>query len=353
MEKAEMIKRLSKADLYSLEERDLSGYRAIDVSNVCFGELEFDPWDTLRALRAYFGKTRLELTLCGQCLAGRRHYSDEIVDSFMAAAVENGIDIIRIYDALNDPRNLETAINSAKKYGAYTEVAMIYTESPVYSASFFAGYAAQLASMGADSLCICGVTDADIARELVRSVKATLSVPLSVSASSAEICDAAAKAGAEYADIYNKEDLPSELCSEIELVRAESGYPPLAFPISEIITQQARLNLDSYERYAEISEDFRSLVLGKFGRTPAPIAQDFVSKICGSEPLALVRPADMIEPEYDLFREKVSPWFEQEEDILTYALLGDEAIRFFEHRKAKKYSLDMLHADPHKGIHTV
>ena len=86
---------------------------------------------------------------------------------------------------------------------------------------------------------------------------------------------------------------------------------------------------------------------------PAPLAPEFVSEICGDEPLVLVRPADLLEPEYDRIREYTAPWLEGEEDILIYALYRGIAIAFFEKRKAKKYALDMPHAHKHRGIHTV
>ncbi len=351
MDKSKKVLILS--DIDQLEDNGAGGYYAIDVTSFCFGELEADPWESLRALRKLLPKSKLRLTMGGQCLLGYRHYSDDVVDAFIAASVDNGIDIIRIYDALNDARNLETAAKSVKKYGAHLQAAMVYAESPVHSISFFAGYAAQLASMGADSLSVFGMSNEFTCRELTKAVKKVASIPVAVSASTDKTASIALDSGADAVDVYKNEDYTPELLDEIELVRADAGYSPLAFPISDIIAGQAYRNYHSLKRYDSVSDDFKSLILGGYGKTPAPVAEGFIKEICGNEPLVLVRPADAIEPEYDIFREYISSWLEQEEDILTYAIYRGQAIVYFETRKAKKYSLDMPHADSSKGIHVI
>ncbi|MBQ4140888.1 MAG: hypothetical protein IJD70_06080 [Clostridia bacterium] len=329
------------------------GCYAIDVTEICFGNLEFDPWETMQSLREYYHGARLMLTLSGQSLLGMRHYSDEIVEFFIAAAYENGIDIFRIYDALGDARNLETAARAVKKYGAHLQASMIYSESSAHSVSFFAGYAAQLAAMGADSICICGMSNEYSCRDLVSAVAASSSLPVAVSASSERIADIADDSGSVAVDVYDVADRSADLLQEIAHIRDDAGSPPMAYPISEIISEQARINCNSDERYSIVTEEFRSLILGKYGKTPSPVSHEFVNKICGSEPLVLVRPADMLEPEYHVFRDAVSPWFEQGEDILTYALFDNRAVDYFERRKAKKYNIDLIHSDPEKGIHVI
>lgn len=353
MDNKNVIYILAEADLDKLGEVDASGYHAVDVTDICFSDLSYDPWDALRAIRNRIQNTKLMLCLRGQCLVGYRNFADDAVDFFVAKAVENGIDILRIYDALNDPRNLESPLKAAKKYGAHAEAAIIYTESPVHSISFFAGYAAQLASMGADSLCICKTANEFTCRELVSAVKASASIPLSVSAQTEAICAIALDAGADKVGIYNNEVYSDELFTEMGNIRADAGFPPIASPLSEVIAEQAALNLSSDERYARVTDNFKLLVRGGFGRTPAPIAQDFVNKICGNEPLILVRPSDIILPELEMLKEKLSGWLEQDEDILTYAIFGGEAERFFERRNARRYFLDAPHAKREKGIHTV
>ena len=166
MDKSKRVLNLTHADIETFEKDDFEGYTTIDVTEYCFGELEEDPWDTLRSLRALLKDSRLRLTFGGQALLGYRHYPDEIVDAFVAAAVDNGINAFRIFDALNDARNLETAASAVKKYGAELEIGMVYAESPVHSIPYFAGYASQIAAMGADSLCIIGVSNEFLCREL-------------------------------------------------------------------------------------------------------------------------------------------------------------------------------------------
>lgn len=349
MDKSRRILNLSEAD----ELLGADGYYAIDVTDFCFGDLDADPWDSLRTIRRLLPKACLVLTLAGQCLVGHRHYSDEIVDAFIAAAVDNGINTVRAYDALNDARNLESVAKAAKKYGASLMLGMAYSESPVHSVPYFAGYAAQLATMGADSICICGVSNEFVCRELVEAVNKSSDIPLCVSASTDEIAAIALDSGADAVEIYAVEEHSQELKNEIEAVRADAGYPPLAAPIYGVIVCQAYRNLYSEKRYKTVSDDFKSLIRGGFGKMPAPAAEELLKDICGNEPLLLARPADMIEPEYDMFREYASSWLEQDEDVLTYAIYRGGAIIYFENRKAKKYCLDKPHAVPSKGIHVI
>ena len=270
MDKSERILRLHEAD----ELLEADGYRAIDVTDFCFGDLESDPWESLRTIRKLLPNARLALTLAGQCLVGHRHYSDEIVDAFIAAAVDSGIDTVRAYDALNDARNLESVTKAAKKYGASLVLGMVYSESPVHSVPYFAGYAAQLATMGADALGVCNVTNEFACRELVEAVKRSADIPLWVSASTDEIAAIALDAGADAVETFAVDEHSDELKNEIEAVRADAGYPPLAAPIYDIIVCQAYRNLYSESRYETVSDDFKSLIRGGFGKTPAPVTEE-------------------------------------------------------------------------------
>ncbi len=338
---------------HDFDEKDIRGYRAIDVTEYCFGELDSDPWETMRILRRLMPGEKLRLTFAGQALLGSRHYSDDTVDAFVAAAVENGIDTFRVYDALNDSRNLTAPFAAVKKYGAKLEAAAVYAENSVHSIPFFAGYAALLASMGADTVSVIGLNNEFTCRELTDAVKKAVDLPIALSVSSEKIADIALDASADSVEISFAEEIAPELKNEIEFVRADAGCPPMIFPIFSIISDQAQRNASSEERYKNVSKDFKSLILGKFGKTPAPIAGGFAESICGGEPMMLVRPADTLEAEYSELREKTSPWLEEDEDVLTYALFGASAVEFFEKRKAEKYRLDQLHAHPEKGIHII
>ena len=353
MNKSKTVLTLTHEAIETLEKKDFAGYYAIDVTEYCFGELEVDPWDTLRFLRALFGDMKLRLTFGGQALLGFRQYPDEIVDAFVAAAVDNGINAFRVYDALNDARNLATAAASVKKYGAELEIAIVYSESPYNIAQYFAGLASQAASLEADRVSVIGMTNEMFCRELTETVTRSSSLPVSISASTEKIALIALDAGASLVEIVPTRPDPKEVADEIGQIRADLGFPPLAYPVSEIVTAQAYRNTFSEKRYETFSDDFKDLVLGKFGKLPASPSPEFVKDICGDEPMVLVRPADLLEPEYDRIREYTAPWLEQEEDLLTYALYRGVAIVFFEKRKAKKYAIDMPHAVKEKGIHII
>ena len=135
------------------------GYEALEcwggaTYDSCLRFLNEDPWERLRKLKANVKNTPLQMLLRGQNLLGYKHYSDDVVEAFCKAAVKNGIDRIRIFDALNDPRNMEAAIKYSKKAGAHVQSAMVYTISPVHTTESFLKVAETLVEMGTDSLCI-------------------------------------------------------------------------------------------------------------------------------------------------------------------------------------------------------
>ncbi|MBQ6174871.1 MAG: pyruvate carboxylase subunit B [Clostridia bacterium] len=149
--------------------------------DACMRYLREDPWDRLRALRRALPNTRLQMLLRGQNLLGYRHYADDVVDEFCRKSIGNGIDVVRIFDALNDTRNMEQAMRSVKKYGAHCEAAISYTVSPVHSEEYFVKLASELEQMGADTVCIkdmAGLLLPTAAYSLVKRLKETLSVPV-------------------------------------------------------------------------------------------------------------------------------------------------------------------------------
>ncbi len=143
--------------------------------------LNEDPWDRLRNLKKHLKKTPIQMLLRGQNLLGYRHYADDVVDRFVDKAIENGVGVMRIFDALNDPRNLEASVNATKKYGAggkcVCECAISYTTSPVHTTEYFVKYAKTLEDMGADNICIKDMANLLMpytAYELVKELKAEL-----------------------------------------------------------------------------------------------------------------------------------------------------------------------------------
>lgn len=169
-----------------LEALDAVGYHALE----CWGGATFDaslrylnenPWDRLRTLRRHVKHTKLQMLLRGQNILGYKHYADDVVDEFVKRSVGNGIDIIRIFDALNDLRNLEAALNATKREGAHAQAAIAYTISPVHTVDTFVKLAVDMESMGADSICIkdmSGLLRPYEAERLVRAIKEKIHVPL-------------------------------------------------------------------------------------------------------------------------------------------------------------------------------
>ena len=150
-----------------------------------------------------------------------------------------------------------------------------------------------------------------------------------------------------------KEDKLVEVLEEVPRVRKDAGYPPLVTPTSQIVGTQAVFNIIGGERYKMVTKEFKALVRGEYGRTPAPIDPEFAKKIIGDEQPITCRPADLIEPELDKMRAEVSEWYEQEEDILTYAQFGQVAVKFFENRRNKKYGIDGKHLNTDNMVHPV
>lgn len=170
-----IIETMDKAGYYSME---MWGGATFDAAIRFLNE---DPWERLREIKKRTKNTKLQMLLRGQNLLGYRHYADDVVDRFIKKAVENGIDIIRIFDALNDIRNLKQACESTKKYGAHAQLAMSYTISPVHTVEYYKNLALEMETIGADSIAIkdmSGILLPEVAYELVRELKAVLKIPV-------------------------------------------------------------------------------------------------------------------------------------------------------------------------------
>src|SRR5574344_352955 len=168
---------------------DDAGYYSLEcwggaTFDVCLRFLRENPWERLRQIKAACKKTPLQMLLRGQNILGYKHYPDDVVERFIALACENGMDIFRIFDALNDSRNLECAIKAVKKYGGHAQGTISYTVSPVHTVENFVQLAKEQESMGIDSLCskdMDGILTPGAARELVAAlVKALPDVPVQV-----------------------------------------------------------------------------------------------------------------------------------------------------------------------------
>ena len=173
----EIIDTIDSVGFYSLE---CWGGATFDV---CLRYLRENPWERLRLIKAHAKKTPLQMLLRGQNILGYRHYPDDVLERFIALAVENGMDIFRIFDALNDNRNLEVAIRTVKKYGGHPQGTICYTTSPVHTLDLFVKIAKEQEEMGAESICVkdmAGILTPLAASSLVKALTKTLSIPVQI-----------------------------------------------------------------------------------------------------------------------------------------------------------------------------
>ena len=206
--------RMNTQEVVSLcKEFDKVGYHAIEVwggatFDSCMRFLNEDPWERLREVRKVCKNTKLQMLFRRQNILGYRHYSDDVVDMFCKKSIENGIDIIRVFDALNDVRNLKAAVTSTKKWGGECQIALSYTTSPVHTIDYYVGLAKEIEQMGADSICIkdmAGVLTPEDATKLIGALKKNTKLPIELhSHCTGGICEmtymAAIKAGVDIID---------------------------------------------------------------------------------------------------------------------------------------------------------
>ncbi len=179
--------RMRLADMLpALEALDQAGYWSLEcwggaTFDACMRFLGEDPWERLRTLKRAMPNTRLQMLLRGQNLLGYKHYADDVVDLFVKKSIENGIGVVRIFDALNDVRNMEAAMRATKKYGGHCEAAISYTVSPVHNEEYFVKLAKELENKGADTICIKDMANLLLpydAYSLVTALKKEISVPI-------------------------------------------------------------------------------------------------------------------------------------------------------------------------------
>lgn len=169
-----------------LSEMDKIGFHSIEcwggaTYDSCLRYLNEDPWERLRTLRKNLPNSKLQMLFRGQNMLGYRHYADDVVEYLVQKCVANGIDIIRIFDALNDIRNLRTAIKATKKEGGHAQVAISYTLGEVFTTEYYVNYAKQIEAEGADSICLkdmAALLTPYRTEELVKAIKSAVSIPL-------------------------------------------------------------------------------------------------------------------------------------------------------------------------------
>ena len=423
-----MLGKLDKVGYYSLE---CWGGATFDS---CLRFLNEDPWDRLRKLRKAMPNTKLQMLLRGQNLLGYKHYSDDVVEFFVKKAIENGIDIIRCFDALNDLRNMQTAVNATKKYGGKAEVAMSYTISDVHTEDYFVKLAGEIEKMGADLICIKDMANLLLpysAYSLIKRLKKETDLPIvlhthDTTGTGAMTLLKAIEAGADVVDtcisalgngtsqpttesivatlqgteydtgldlvalteiaahfrkvaeeltkdgwrdparvlatdantlIYqvpggmlsnligqlkqaNAMDKYYDVLAEVPRVRKDFGLPPLVTPTSQIVGTQAVMNILGGERYKMVTKESKALLRGEYGKLPAKVDPEVQKKCIGNDKVITHRPADDIPPELDKYREEIRDYYQQEEDVLSYAMFPQVAPKFFQYRQAAQLQVD-------------
>ncbi|WP_165006492.1 MULTISPECIES: oxaloacetate decarboxylase subunit alpha [unclassified Enterococcus] len=188
-QQSQIATRMPTSDMLPiLETMDQAGYHSLEMwggatFDSCLRFLNEDPWERLRLIRKEVKQTKLQMLLRGQNLLGYKNYADDAVRDFVEKSVKNGIDIIRVFDALNDTRNLNTAVTAAKEAGGHCQTAISYTTSTIHTVDYFVSLAKEMAEIGADSICIkdmAGVLTPNTGYELVSRIKDAVDLPLEV-----------------------------------------------------------------------------------------------------------------------------------------------------------------------------
>ena len=439
-----------------VEKLDSIGYHSLEAwggatFDSCLRFLNEDPWERLRKIKDKAKNTPLQMLFRGQNILGYRHYADDIVQYFVQASIANGIDILRIFDALNDVRNLECAINATKEYCAkegrgHVQATVCYTTSEFHTNEKFVELAKQLEGMGADSICIkdmAGLLKPYTTFDLVSKMKEAVNIPIQLhthytSGEGSMVYLKAIEAGVDVVDcamsplamgtsqppteplvaalqgtpydtgldmdklieasnyfkplrekyiesgLMNpkvmgvdvntlKYQVPGGMLSnlvsqlkeqgrenefdavleEVPRVRADLGYPPLVTPSSQIVGTQAVLNVLMGERYKMVSKETKAVVRGEYGKCPGEIDPALVKKIIGDEERITCRPADKLKPELENMKKACAEWIRQPEDVLSYALFDQVAVKYFKYREANLDKVDNTLVDRENKVYPV
>ena len=415
---------------------DRVGYWSIEswggaTFDACIRYLGEDPWERIRKLKAAMPNTPQQMLLRGQNLLGYRHYADDVVRKFVERAVANGIDVFRVFDAMNDQRNLETAISAVMEQGKHAQGTMAYTVSPVHTIDVWLDLARRIEDMGAHTVCIkdmAGLLKPYVAFELISRMKETLEIPVhlhshATTGMSTATYLKAVEAGVDNVDAaissmsmtyghsaseslvsilegtgrdtgldiqlmediaayfrqvrrryaafegslrgvdsrilvaqvpggmltnlesqlreQNAADKLDEVLAEIPKVRQDLGFVPLVTPTSQIVGTQAAINVLRGERYASLTHETTNLLKGEYGATPAPLSPELLERLPESETRITCRPADLLPPEVETLSAELEKVARQKsfdlapdriDDVLTYALFPQVALKFFENR---------------------
>ena len=437
-----MATRLPYADYEAiLPTMDKAGYYSVEcwggaTFDSCLRYLGEDPWERLRNIRKNMPNTRLQMLLRGQNLLGYKHYHDDVVEKFVELSIKNGIDVIRIFDALNDFRNITTALEATKKYATDKTVAsgcISYTQSPVHTVAKYVEMCKELKSMGFDTICLkdmAGTMSPFEAESLIKGIKdAVGDMPLVLHThcttgmaymtilkaieSGVDVIDTATSCFSNgtsqpateslfYAlqqygypmdlkeDVINKVndffkpvkqkyidngtlspksmgtdaqalvykvpggmlsnmianlkdmgamDKFDEALAEIPNVRKDLGYPPLVTPLSQMVGNQAVVNVLMGERYKQISNEIKNYFKGEYGIAPGPVSQELQDKILGEggKPTdCRIEDSKRTGEELAKAKEALGDLARSEEDLMSYICFPQQAEAFLKERKARE-----------------
>ncbi len=429
---------------------DKVGYYSVEcwggaTFDSCLRYLDEDPWERLRKIRKAMPNTRLQMLLRGQNLLGYKHYHDDVVEKFVELSIKNGIDVIRIFDALNDFRNIRTALEATKKYGNERTVAsgcISYTQSPVHTPAKYVEMCKELKSMGFDTICfkdMAGTMTPNEAERLFSGVVDALGndIPLILhthctTGMAYMTLDKAIEYGVDIIDtatscfsngtsqvatetmyyaieqmgtstgideklmnnvneffkpvkekyladgtidpksmgtdsqalfykvtggmlsnmIANLKDMNAidkfeEALLEIPNVRRDLGYPPLVTPLSQMVGNQAVMNVLMGERYKQLSTEVKNHIKGEYGIAPAPIAPELNERILGkgNSPIdCRIEDSKRTGEDFKTAEKALGDLAQSEEDIMSYICFPQQAEAFLRRRKEKqenvvKYSI--------------
>ena len=419
-----------------LSKLDEIGYWSIEswggaTFDACIRYLGEDPWERIRIFKKSMPKTPQQMLLRGQNILGYRHYADDLVKCFVDTSIKNGVDVFRVFDAMNDVRNIETALKAVIDGGKHAQGTISYTVSPVHNLDYWIDLSLKLQDMGAHSIAIkdmAGLLKPFTAFELVSRLKDTLEIPVhmqshATTGMSTATAIKAIEAGIDNVDTsissmsmtyghspteslvailedssrsteldlnlldeisayfrkvrskyskfegslrgvdsrilvaqvpggmltnmenqlkdQNALDKFNEVLEEIPRVREDLGFIPLVTPTSQIVGSQAVLNVLSKERYKSISKETTGVLAGEYGKTPAPVNEKIRKLALGDKKPITERPADLLENEMENIRNELKEKIKKDsldanasydEDVLTYALFPQVAVKFFANR---------------------
>ncbi len=434
-----MATRLPRDDFEKiLPVMDGAGYYSVEcwggaTFDSCLRYLNEDPWERLRRIREAMPRTRLQMLLRGQNLLGYKHYHDDVVEKFVELSLKNGIDVIRIFDALNDFRNIRTALDATKKYANTRTVAsgcIAYTQSPVHTVDKYVDMCRELKRMGFDTICLkdmAGTMSPAEAEGLIKGIKdAVGDIPLILHThcttgmaymtllkavecgvdviDTATSCFSGGTSQAATETLYyaltqmgyetgldeaainkvndffkpvkqkyidsglissksmgtdsralvykvpggmlsnmianlrdmNAMDKFDEALVEIPNVRRDLGYPPLVTPLSQMVGNQAVVNVLMGQRYKQISNEVKNYFRGEYGIAPAPVDRELQDRIIGAdnEPVdCRIEDSRRTGKEFEDARAALGKLARSEEDLMSWICYPDQTVKFLTARR--------------------